>query len=251
MNKFWRAKFWLSTLITSICVVLSYEVKTRMSGISPIYLVLGSFILGSYGAQAAVNGIVKFKIGRMLVIGNAWIEGYWYLHTFPTDGKSHPITNDGIVYISYEGDSQDVAVKTYRRAVGDLRTGFSSLSDLVAVRSSDLRFLNYYTIPEGKKEARGITIGRFFGNGFRLYPNLFEGTSVLLEEGVYRRQAARKIPGKDVRKLKRKYKENWMDAALAGELPSLLPIAQIKNSDAQAETWKVRFISVLKDKFGR
>lgn len=228
MTAIWRAKFWLGTFLATVFVVLSYEVKVPPSPL-PIWLLSGiAFILSTYAAQLVVNSILNARWGRMVIMGKSWMEGYWYLQTFADTTHPHAISNDGITSISYEGTEFELSVVTYRKRTGAMTIGFSSVSDLTIAREYDTRFSNYFTITEGSKDAKGITVGKFYRDQGATHPNRFEGTSVLFSDGVYRRQSGHKIPAAIVQALKRTHGDKWMDALLDKGSEHLLEL--MKNS---------------------
>jgi hypothetical protein len=214
MSEIWRSKFIIGTLLTTIMVVLSYEVKQTFIKTSPIILVILSFIISTYLANVLVSIALGSKLGRKLIMRKTWIEGYWYLSTADTPEYPNNISQAGITYISYEGDQYILRVITYRKVTDKMHTGLPSLSDLVTIRSFDLKFSNIFSISDGKSETKGVTIGEFFCDGTVVYPNRYEGHVVLYNEGKNRRQSGTKIPDKDVSKLMKEHNDCWMDVYL-------------------------------------
>lgn len=214
MTEIWRAKFFIGCLLTTIAITLSYEVKIDLVVIPPFLLVIFSFVLSSYLANLSVNSALGLKAGRKIIMGKSWIEGHWYLSTVYIDGTPNPISQGGLVYISYQGEDYVLSVITYRKKIDNMHTGFSSLSDLVSIRSSDLRFSNLFAISNGTIETRGITTGKFFNDTTGIYPNRFEGNVVLFNEGINRRQSATKIPEQKIKKFMKEKGERWKDELL-------------------------------------
>jgi hypothetical protein len=213
MTQIWRAKFFLGTLITTIMVTLSYEIKVATILIPPLLLVITSFVISTYLANLIIDWSLNLKLGRKIIMSKTWIEGHWYLTTAHND-KANAISQAGIVYISYEGDSYVLSVITYRKKTDDMHTGLSSLSEIAIVRSFDLKFSNVFTISNGQIETKGVTTGKFFSDGSGVHPNRFEGHVVLFNEGINRRQSGTKINEKEIKKLIKEKGENWKDAFL-------------------------------------
>lgn len=214
MIEIWRAKFFIGCLLTTIAVTLSYEVKVTFIVMPASVLVLFSFVISSYLASAVVNFALGAKAGRKLIMGKSWIEGHWYLSTVYIDGTPNPISQGGLVYICYQGEDYVLSVITYRKKIDNMHTGFSSISDLVSIRPSDIRFSNIFAISNGTIETRGVTTGKFFNDGSGLHPNKFEGNVVLFNEGINRRQSATKISDKIVKKLMKEKGEQWKEEIL-------------------------------------
>jgi len=81
MDEIWRAKFILGTFLTSIMVGLSYQIPLQFFSLPPPLLILLSFILSGYTSDFIVNTSLNLKIGRKLILGKSWIEGYWILYS--------------------------------------------------------------------------------------------------------------------------------------------------------------------------
>ncbi len=214
MTEVWRAKFILGTFLTTLCIVLSYELKSIPAEIPRPLLVATSFFISTYLSSMIVRTGIQFKTGRKLIMGKTWLEGYWFLSTSAIDGNKHNITQNGITFISYTGEEYILKVITYRLIGDQMHTGLPSLSDMATIRSFDLKYSNIFTISDGKTEAKGITVGEFFSDGTSPYPNRYEGHVVLFNEGMNRRQSATKIPEKVIRSFKRKNNTDWMDRLL-------------------------------------
>lgn len=228
MTSIWRAKFWLGTFLATMFVILSQEAKVWLASFPPLMLAVIAFILSTYASSLFIKGALNTRRGRMLIMGKSWIEGYWYLQTFIDENHPHPITNDGITYISHEGSEFELRVSTYRRKTGALTTGFSSISELTMAREYDTRFTNYFRIPEGSKDSQGISVGTFYRDQNAKYPNRYEGTVVLFSDGIYRRQVGHKIPARIVKFLRQSHGEKWMDALLDLGYERLLELIRSK-----------------------
>jgi hypothetical protein len=213
MTQIWKAKFFLGTLITTIVVTLSYEIKIATLIIPPLFLVIVSFVISTYLASLIIDLALNWKFGRKVIMAKTWIEGYWFLTTAHND-KPNAISQAGIVYISYEGDSYVLSVITYRKKTDDMHTGLSSLSEIAIVRSFDLKFSNVFTISNGFIETKGVTTGKFFCDGSGVHPNRFEGHVVLFNEGINRRQSGTKLKEKEIRKIMKEKGEDWKDEFL-------------------------------------
>jgi hypothetical protein len=213
MGSLWKAKKKLGIFFTTLFIMLSYEVKNPLLPGYQWLLVIISFTISSYLADFIVEYMMNFRHGRAFILGKSWIEGYWYLKTSISD-HAHDISNDGIVFITYEGSDHELNVFTYRTKTDSLDSGFSSVSELVTARDYDTKFSNYFVIPEGHKSTHGITVGKFFCNGDSRYLNRFEGTVVLFGDGLYRRQVANKIEFSLIKRLRKEHGDNWKDYLL-------------------------------------
>jgi len=210
----WRSKFYIGTLLTTIIVTMSYEVKQNFIVTAPLILVILSFILSICSANAIVDVMLKYQLGRKLIKGKTWIEGYWYLSTHENKNCPINVSSPGIGYISYEGNQYNLRTVVYRRIVDNMHKGRFSLSKFVTVRSFDLKYCNVFIFTEGEIEYNGMVTGEFFSDGTSYYPNKFEGYIILSNEGENRRQSGSKIPAKIVKKLKKEDPQFWMDTYL-------------------------------------
>lgn len=227
MTEIWRSKFAVGTFLTAFMVTLGYEVKQDFFKAPPVVLVVISFIISTYLANFIIDKSLDWKLGRKLIFRRTWVEGHWFLSTTTLENNPNSISQSGICYITYEGDTHVLTVITYRKKYdNNMHTGFSSTSDLVAIRSSDLKFTNLFTLSNGTIETKGITTGKFFNDGYGIYPNIFEGQVTLFNEGSNRNQRATKIPDKIVKKLMKEKREQWKDEYLklsdSGQLSSII-----------------------------
>ncbi len=214
MTGIWKAKFFIGTLLTTLIITLSYEIKVETLVI-PQYILVGvSFIVSTYLANILINFALGIKIGRKFIMAKTWIEGHWFITTMQNIENPNALSQAGIVYISYEGDSYVLSVITYRKKTDDMHTGLSSLSELATIRSFDLKFSNLFSISNGSIETKGITSGKFFSDGSGIHPNRFEGHVVLFNDGINRRQSATKISSKEISKLIKTHGECWKDEYL-------------------------------------
>jgi hypothetical protein len=155
-----------------------------------------------------------FEEAELFIMGETWIEGYWFLTTHSAPDHPSTISQDGIVYITYDGKDYEPNVFTYRAPIDGMDEGFSSTSELVTTREFDAKFSNYFVYPSGSASTYGITVGKFFHDGTTPYTNRFEGTVVLFSDGIYRRQHAKKIPTAVVSKCRKIHGEKWRDELL-------------------------------------
>ena len=240
MNNLWKKKANIGVFLTTVFVLLSYEVKNPLLPGFQWLLILLSFVISTYTANVITEILMDFRLGRAFILGKSWIEGYWYLKTNNLD-QGHAISNDGIVYIAYEGDQHELNVFTYRTKTSDIDSGFSSVSELVTTRDFDTKFSNYFVIPEGDRSTHGITVGKFFRDGSSPLPNKFEGTVVLFSDGLYRRQMARKIQHSVVKKLQRIYGDDWMTTLLTQGETLLSDISTDKDiGESRWQKWLTR-----------
>jgi hypothetical protein len=207
---------------------VSQEVKILPSPFPKWMIAVIAFILSTYASSLFIKAALSTKRGRMMIMGKSWIEGYWYLQTSIDERHPHPITNDGITSISYEGSESQLSVFTYRSKTETLATGFSSVSELTIIREYDIRFSNYFTITEGLKESKGISVGKFYRDQNTKHPNRYEGMVVLFSDGINRRQVGYKIPTEIVKFLRQSNGEKWMDALLKRGYEHLLELIRNK-----------------------
>ena len=215
MGDIWKAKFGLGTFFTAIMVTLSYEVKIANLNVPPFFLILFSFIISGYFANFVIDKSLGWRFGRRFVMGKAWIEGHWLLSTTTIENNPNSISQLGLCYISYEGDSQSLSVVTYRKKINNnMHTGFSSISELVSIRSYDLRFSNIFALSNGTIDTKGVTVGKFITDRGKTIPTRFEGHVTLFNEGINRRQSGTKISEKEIRKYIKNHQDNWKDEML-------------------------------------
>jgi hypothetical protein len=226
MISIWRAKFWLGTFLTTIFVVVSQEIKTLLP--LPAWMIaVIAFIISTCLSTLFIKAALSSKRGRMMIMGKNWIEGYWYLKTSGVRGHPHPITSDGISFISYEGESE-LRVSTYRAKTREHPTGFSSNSRLVMASEHDTRFSNHFTITESTGKTEGISLGQFLRDHNARYPSRYDGTVVLFSDGIERNQTADKIPAEVIEYLSQSNGRQWKDVLLEGGYDYLIKLIRDK-----------------------
>lgn len=154
MNRAWKIKLWLGTLLTAILIVASYEVKTLfLSQIPAWFLVVISFLLGNYGSDVILKMALGNKLGRRFLLGDYWMEGVWLVQTEQTESNGGPLASSGIAEISYTSDD-DVSpiTTTYRPEFYHMGRfdGYYSTSEMVFMKEPNL-YCNYFKIPNERK----------------------------------------------------------------------------------------------------
>jgi len=227
MDEIWRAKFLLGTILTSVLVAVSYEVKNNWFSSSPVVIVVLSVILSVYASDIIVSISLNTKFGRKLILRKSWIEGYWILYSIESqkcdsgDKSSEPeqdvsnkpeydITVTALAHFSYIGEHFNLKVVTHRLNE-ETKTIFPTISELATIRSFDLKYSNIYTISDGKKEGRGVARGQFYcEEAGDYYPNMYEGDIVQYTDAITFRQAGFKVPDNEIERYKRRYERDWI-----------------------------------------
>ena len=83
----YKSKHYIIVFITSLFIVLSYEIKDllpvipfigKIKFVTPILSAILGFVFGSITIDIFKNILFKFKWIRKIVIGTLWLEGYWF-----------------------------------------------------------------------------------------------------------------------------------------------------------------------------
>ena len=211
MNRTWKIKLWLGTLMTATLIVVSYEVKTLfLSQIPAWFLVIISFLLGNYGSDGILKMALGRRLGRRILLGDFWMEGMWLVQTEQTESSGGPLTSLGIAEISYIGDDMSPNTTIYRPEfihMGGI-DGYYSTSEMVFIKEPNL-YCNYFKIPSEKGMSYGISVGRLIKDQGSFFPTRFEGHVILFDDGVFRRQIARKLTRKEIKEAMKTNPKCW------------------------------------------
>jgi len=210
MNSIAKTKLKLGLLTTSLFIVCSYEIRSihTIHSLSAPVIVILSFLLSSYCSNWIVSLLLSLKYGRMLILKRAWIEGFWLLQTIGDKDDKSPLLDPGILDISYNGPGLELNVIAYRINWDHKLINYAK-SEMTWLRENDRLYFNYFSITRKTKESQGIAIGKFFKEGSRLTPNQYDGKAILFDEGIYRKQIARKLTRKEINEAKKKDINNW------------------------------------------
>ena len=123
-----------------------------------VFLSVGATFIGSIAADLAF----KFKTVRKYILGPDFIEGYWFVKTYPLESKkSSPISKDGIAYMHYT-PSGEFSVETTRILDGGQVVTTKSEVGHVRVTGGTMRYLNFFDLAAQEDgEKKGFSAGFF------------------------------------------------------------------------------------------
>ena len=105
MDRIFFVRLWVTTSLAAFFVSFSYEFKSLIPCLSvfPSFLLaIIAFILGTTLSNILVNRLIKSRKIRRFLLGNSWIEGYWFIETKGVEEKDHPLKNPGILFLEYK-----------------------------------------------------------------------------------------------------------------------------------------------------
>jgi hypothetical protein len=146
MSRTWKTRVWLSSLVTAVLIVVSYEVKTSfLSSLPAWFLVVVSFLIGNYGCEFTLKVALKTRLGRRLLMGDIWMEGLWLVRTEETATGDALLASPGIAEVTYRGEELSLITTIYRPELPGTAgvEGYFSTSEMVFLKEPDL-YCNYF-----------------------------------------------------------------------------------------------------------
>ena len=219
MDRIYQTRLWVTAGLAALFVGLSYELKSLLPSLSPlpsIFLALIAFLFGSGLAQFVVKLFLSSKKIRKLLLGSAWIEGYWFIETKNVETEENPLKYPGILYLDYKVSKGMLKAVTTR--FDSTNSEYTVVSQVAHSRTDDdfVQYLNYFKLTKaGQGEKNGIAYGEFVTNSdFSSCPTKMLGRISLEGEGEIKEQTARRIPDAKAKELFNKYGDNWMKEVL-------------------------------------
>jgi len=106
MEKLNRLKYWIM-LTTAVFVVLMAHIMRSTINLNDTnnfyyYSIAVLFSLSSsLISEKIANKFIKYTWVRKLILGSKYVEGYWFLKTYPVkEDPGSPLLNNGILYMS-------------------------------------------------------------------------------------------------------------------------------------------------------
>jgi hypothetical protein len=196
--------------LVTICITAAYEIKENYEWETPghiFLLVVITYFLTSFVASGLTNALMKSAFIRMLALRRSWIEGYWHIITYYTgDPKS---VSHGLMNISYLGKELEIKTTVFKLSAPGSQIDTVSTSQLVALDSRSLQYLNYFNYQIGTEEITGIAQGMFYLDGLRPYPTRYHGILRYFSPIPNDRQIARRISSWRVRKYLLQHRYDW------------------------------------------
>ncbi len=219
MNTLIRFKIILTAIITSVFVVVSYELKSSIFVAQniPSYLVIAiSFFIGAYCSGLTINFALNARWVRKLAFGRSWVEGYWLQKTYnEQNGKLH-ILATGVVAISYDLNEYSLEVTVFHIKGANINQQTHSHSIYSSMSSKSMSYVNHFLVERGVHQIGGLSAGKFFHDGSTKYPNKYEGRMVYFNGEETRYQQLSRIDQSEVNKYIKENKEKWMEKYLMG-----------------------------------
>ena len=216
-----RKETFLTTLLTATVVVLAYELRVDsawLAAVPPWIVVVVAFLVSSFGGRWVFNSVMRTSLGRRILMGPTWLEGYWLLRTDVKDAKGSPVTEPGIAYLEYGDGDLSIHVRSYRPQLtpqGGIDTSFSA-TDFAVVDERTLTFYNHFTIPSADRpgRTRGVFVGKIINDGTKTYPTKVEGEVLFFDDMTYGHQLATKLSAKEIKSAKKQSPDEWQNVII-------------------------------------
>lgn len=224
MNRSIKFRIGLAVLLTTICVVASYEVKDLIfptGAAGGLLAIVISLFFGNYAAETFVSYLFRIRSIRKLVFGTAWIEGCWHIQTFKYTNKNQVLLSNALLQLEYEYErSFTITGFGYYRRGNLSSTETYSHSVEIVLRESDRLYINYLLTGTDNVQRTGVAIGRFFVNHPMRFPTFYEGKLVYFHDNSVDstlRQVGRKMPDSEILRLIAEHGDAWKDCYLSAQ----------------------------------
>lgn len=207
------AKSWTSAILASVATGFGTWIAGTMTT-QPVWLKLLVIAIFPALSTALVSGCFNFlqntRIGRRILSGPVWIEGFWYIFTVNHEKDPRPIA-PGLMYIHYAPTTHDILVVVYRSHLESQRMVLSASESILATyRDTDQQLMNVCLQRFEQKEEKALGVGTFLYESVKSYPTRYEGWMIRISEGIYRKQVAERIPESTIASNQKKFGNEWI-----------------------------------------
>lgn len=218
MDTLIRFKILLTAIITSIFVVVSYEIKNSIfvtQNIPTSLVIIVSFLIGAYFSNFVINFVLNIKWIRKLAFGRSWVEGYWLQKTYDENRDNElNLVATGIVFITYDLNEYSLEVTVFHLKGATVSQSTHSHSVYSSMSSKTMSYINHFLVERGVHQIGGLSAGKFFHDGSTKHPNKYEGRLVYFNGEGTRYQKLNRLNKSEIDKYIRENKENWMEKYL-------------------------------------
>lgn len=220
MTQLYKIKITLSIIASSLFVILGFEIKKlrdlELNNLIFILLLISvSYLLSRLIVPFLSLIIFRIKWFRKLILGDKWIEGIWLLKGVDKD-KTGIYSGVALGEIKIIPSSLKYKVTTYgiNTKSGDMERFTSSITTAL---DDDLNYINFFQYCGLNMHHKGLGFGQFIVKPSDKYPQDYEGYAMDLEEKIIVKQRGLKLDRKKIAKLKKKYKDVWINEYLKEE----------------------------------
>lgn len=207
------AKSWTSAILASIATGVGSWISSTIQN-QPLWLtllVIAIFpVLSTVLVSACFTFLQNTRIGRRILSGPVWIEGYWYIATIDAQNDPRPVP-PGLMYIHYAPATYDLVVVVYRLVQESQQIILTASESILATyRDTDQQFMNVCLQRFEQREHKALGVGTFLYEGKKTYPTRYEGWMIRISEGIYRTQLAERIPQSAIATNQKKFGRDWI-----------------------------------------
>jgi hypothetical protein len=202
-----------------------------------------ALILGGISADSLAKFLLHIKGVRRALLGKAYVEGHWYLQTEDSQNISNdapgvqiresPLKRDGVLYLRYLLDKNEVKVVT-TRLTKDRASTIATESKVAYVgdHGPTITYLNFFELNADGEQDYGVTAGSFSLSDALKSPDLLQTTMVTYHGNKTFSQRGYKIQDCDVKLLSKSYgKAAWIPLFLATDGATIAQkVGELKSS---------------------
>ena len=200
----------------------------EIAGVPSLILILLSMFFGAGVGVVLADFLFSFQAVKKYLSASSYVDGYWHIKTHCKAGEKTALSNDGILHIITDPRTDETKVTTTRYIKGDDSKEHvcDTFSEVAYTRyGNHVIYLNYFTLMKmGDRAEVGLSTGTFISTESNGIPNRLWAIVFLTGDNAgVRTQYADKIGEIDVKKLKKKYPNNWQKEVLkSGSVQSAL-----------------------------
>jgi hypothetical protein len=203
----------LVTLVTGLCVIASYQMPwlAQRVGVPQMAVALVSAVIGGAASTWIVSLLTKIKWIRKLIVGSTWVEGWWVLLTYPSDGSQE---HKGLLEIKYIDGLKLEALAFY---ADDALDHLTAKSYYLTIDDKSMRYINYARVIDAMPNFDIIAAGELHFDTGKSYPTLYKGARVNLGNKVLHWQAMSKIDDSVIRQFQLQHGDIWKNKLFASD----------------------------------
>jgi hypothetical protein len=187
-----------------------------------VFGALGVALLGFISnliSKTIVDAISRTTWGKMRVLGNTYLEGYWLNKTTRlagNEGNSKSFTVDGIMTIAHDAQTCEILPSVYRVPELAKEIGYSNSNSLVAQIKDNGDYVNFAEVNFNGGPRKLLAFGRFVTPVGEKVPQIYNGYVLIEGSDIVMQQTATRMNQNEVGKLRKEYGQDWMLRYLSG-----------------------------------
>lgn len=212
MKRAMKLKYFISSIITTVCVVLSYELTNSANGYQSLkwpILALG-YIVGTFISNPLSNFVAQQPFLTKWILGPSWCGGYWIVHVYKEEIYSYSF----LASIGYSGSELDPYLFAYnppniKNNPNEDNILATTFSDRVSINDNGTRYSCGFETTHLNSITPGFSTGVLTKDTSN-YPNSYDGWTIHLSTMETYREFARKLTRKEIKNAQRKHGERWI-----------------------------------------